>query len=100
MPSEKIKNLLTEEQKASLAPHVHAFRHGNPQKRLEIVRDLAKGFHPATALPAVHAQYRQVSLVVKEKFWLVLTRELGRENMDVQPWQEAREAQTVSSPRL
>ncbi|KAF7964688.1 hypothetical protein HWV62_4175 [Athelia sp. TMB] len=59
MPSEKIKNLLTEEQKASLAPHVHAFRHGNPQKRLEIVRDLAKGFHPATALPAVHAQYRQ-----------------------------------------
>lgn len=72
MPSAKIKDLLTEEQKASLAPHVYAFRHGNGQKRLEIVRDLAKGFHPATAKPAVHGQYRQVSRVLSETSWMVV----------------------------
>lgn len=60
MPAKETESVLTEDQKATLIPHINAFRQGDRTERAQIVRKLAKPMSAVDDPPLVQSKYFKV----------------------------------------
>lgn len=86
MPTKEREDLLTEDQKATLIPHVNAFRDGHRTQRSQIVTKLAKTMYSEDDLPAHQSRYFKViqfvmNVVLNVCSWIFL----GCQKLVLQP---------------